>query len=90
MERALERPGGEARSDRDVRILVVDDHRVVRQGPAHVPCFGAIVGARSPRQVDGWIAAGVTELTSAEMEEIATSVGATGAGRGPALPAVLG
>lgn len=50
---------------------------------------GAIVGARSPRQVDGWITAGATELTAGEMEEIAAAVHATGAGQGPAIPPAL-
>lgn len=48
---------------------------------------GAIVGARSPRQVDGWIAAGATELPDGDMEEIAEAIRSSGAGRGPALPA---
>jgi hypothetical protein len=40
--------------------------------------------------VDGWIAAGVTGLTVAEMRQIAEAVRATGAGAGPALRVVLG
>jgi len=47
---------------------------------------GAIVGARSPAQVDGWIAAGRLELSAAEMAEIASAIAATGAGTGPASP----
>ena len=47
---------------------------------------GAIVGARSPAQVDGWIAAGTLELTLADLDQIAKAVGQTGAGAGPALP----
>jgi aryl-alcohol dehydrogenase-like predicted oxidoreductase len=46
----------------------------------------AIVGARSPEQVDGWIAAAELELTPAELREIAAAISATGAGSGPALP----
>jgi len=46
----------------------------------------AIVGARSPAQVDGWIAAARFELTNEEMKEIAAAIAATGAGTGPALP----
>ncbi|MGD1030859.1 MAG: aldo/keto reductase [Opitutaceae bacterium] len=46
----------------------------------------AIVGARSPEQVDGWISAGKLELTPAELGEIAAAIAATGAGSGPALP----
>jgi aryl-alcohol dehydrogenase-like predicted oxidoreductase len=47
---------------------------------------GAIVGARSPEQVDGWIAAATLELTLADLDQIALAVGQTGAGAGPALP----
>jgi aryl-alcohol dehydrogenase-like predicted oxidoreductase len=47
---------------------------------------GAIVGARSPEQVDGWIAAATLELTLADLDQIAKAVGQTGAGGGPALP----
>jgi aryl-alcohol dehydrogenase-like predicted oxidoreductase len=47
---------------------------------------GAIVGARTPEQVDGWIAAASLELTLADLDQIARAVGQTGAGSGPALP----
>lgn len=47
---------------------------------------GAIVGARSPDQVDGWIAAATLELTLADLDHIAKAVGQTAAGSGPALP----
>jgi aryl-alcohol dehydrogenase-like predicted oxidoreductase len=47
---------------------------------------GAIVGARNPSQVDGWIDAATLELTEADMREIAAAIGRTGAGRGPSLP----
>jgi aryl-alcohol dehydrogenase-like predicted oxidoreductase len=47
---------------------------------------GAIVGARSPEQVDGWIAAATLELTLSDLDQIAKAVGQTGAGSGPALP----
>ncbi|MBX5441801.1 MAG: aldo/keto reductase [Solirubrobacteraceae bacterium] len=47
----------------------------------------AIVGARSPEQVDGWIAAAGLRLTDADLEEIAAAVEATGAGQGPVRPA---
>jgi aryl-alcohol dehydrogenase-like predicted oxidoreductase len=46
----------------------------------------AIVGARSPQQVDGWIAAGNLELTSADLAEIADALEKTGAGSGPIRP----
>ena len=47
---------------------------------------GAIVGARSPEQVDGWIAAATLELDEKDLDDIATAAGATGAGDGPVRP----
>jgi aryl-alcohol dehydrogenase-like predicted oxidoreductase len=47
---------------------------------------GAIVGARSPAQVDGWIAAAALELTAEDMDAIATAIETSGAGSGPAQP----
>jgi aryl-alcohol dehydrogenase-like predicted oxidoreductase len=44
---------------------------------------GAIVGARSPEQVDGWIAAADLTLSEADLHEIAASIESTGAGTGP-------
>ncbi len=46
----------------------------------------AIVGARSPEQVDGWIDAGRIELQPKELVAIERAVDATGAGSGPARP----
>lgn len=43
----------------------------------------AIVGARTPEQVDGWIDAATLDLSPADLEELAAAVDATGAGRGP-------
>jgi aryl-alcohol dehydrogenase-like predicted oxidoreductase len=43
----------------------------------------AIVGARSPQQVDGWIAAGNLALTVVDLAEIAEALEQTGAGSGP-------
>jgi len=48
---------------------------------------GAIVGARSPEQVDGWIAAAGLELDAGELTEIAGALERTGAGFGPLRPA---
>jgi aryl-alcohol dehydrogenase-like predicted oxidoreductase len=48
---------------------------------------GAIVGARSPKQVDGWVGAASIVLTEQDLAEIARAVLQTGAGVGPALPA---
>lgn len=47
---------------------------------------GAIVGARSPEQVDGWIGAASLELGESDLAEIAEAVRRTGAGKGPVLP----
>jgi aryl-alcohol dehydrogenase-like predicted oxidoreductase len=46
----------------------------------------AIVGARSPAQVDGWLQAGWLQLTSAEIDEIGAVIASSGAGYGPAKP----
>ena len=40
---------------------------------------GAIVGARSPAQLDDWTAAGQLQLTVADLDEIAAAVRDTGA-----------
>jgi aryl-alcohol dehydrogenase-like predicted oxidoreductase len=47
---------------------------------------GAIVGARTPQQVDGWIAAATLTLTAADLDEIAHAIEITRAGSGPARP----
>jgi len=53
----------------------------------HVPgVTGAIVGARRPEQIAGWIGAGGVALDDAALDEIARSVEETGAGTGPARP----
>lgn len=46
----------------------------------------AIVGARSPEQVDGWIDAGHLELSEADLGQIANAIERTGAGTGPSSP----
>ena len=51
---------------------------------------GAIVGARSARQVEGWIAAAALDLTPADLDEIAAALESTGAGTGPRRPAAAG
>ena len=48
---------------------------------------GAIVGARTPAQVDGWVSAASLSLSAAELAGISDAVERTGAGRGPSLPA---
>jgi aryl-alcohol dehydrogenase-like predicted oxidoreductase len=47
---------------------------------------GAIVGARTPRQVDGWIGAAAIVLSQPDLDEIASAIERTGAGAGPARP----
>ena len=47
---------------------------------------GAIVGGRSPQQVDGWIGAASFELTAADLQEISDAIVRTGAGEGPTIP----
>jgi aryl-alcohol dehydrogenase-like predicted oxidoreductase len=48
---------------------------------------GAIVGARSPEQIDGWIDAAALELTDEDLADIEAAVTSSGAGSGPVLPA---
>jgi aryl-alcohol dehydrogenase-like predicted oxidoreductase len=47
---------------------------------------GAIVGARSPEQVDGWIAAASLQLSAEDLDEIARAIRGSGAGAGPGHP----
>src|SRR6266850_3658518 len=51
---------------------------------------GAIVGARTAAQVDGWIGGATLELTAADLDEIAAAIARTGAGTGPTRPAASG
>jgi aryl-alcohol dehydrogenase-like predicted oxidoreductase len=46
----------------------------------------AIVGARSPAQVDGWLDAATLRLSPEDLQEIADAIAATGAGSGPIHP----
>jgi aryl-alcohol dehydrogenase-like predicted oxidoreductase len=46
---------------------------------------GAIVGARSPEQIDGWVGAATLELRPDDLEEIASAVARIGAGTGPVM-----
>jgi aryl-alcohol dehydrogenase-like predicted oxidoreductase len=50
---------------------------------------GAIVGARTPGQVDGWLPAATLELKDDDLTDIAAAIRATGAGTGPAFPPAL-
>ncbi|MEU1473517.1 aldo/keto reductase [Streptomyces sp. NPDC005761] len=47
---------------------------------------GAIVGARTPAQVDGWAGAGSVRLTPTDLDEIAVAITSSGAGTGPVRP----
>ena len=47
---------------------------------------GAICGARSPEQVEGWVGAAKLTLTAEDLSEIAAAVKRTGAGTGPSVP----
>lgn len=47
---------------------------------------GAIVGARTPAQVDGWIKAATLQLTPEDLAEIAAAIAQTQAGSGPVQP----
>jgi aryl-alcohol dehydrogenase-like predicted oxidoreductase len=46
----------------------------------------AIVGARLPRQVNGWLDAATLSLTSEDIAEIAAAIERSGAGSGPSRP----
>ena len=48
---------------------------------------GAIVGARMPAQIDGWLPAGDLSLTRDDLQEIANAIRRTEAGQGPVHPA---
>src|SRR2546425_9416759 len=47
---------------------------------------GAIVGARSPEQIDGWIGAAGLALSPADLDEIAAAIAKSGAGAGAVRP----
>jgi aryl-alcohol dehydrogenase-like predicted oxidoreductase len=47
---------------------------------------GAIVGARSPEQVDGWIGAAALALSDDDLARIARAIETTRAGAGPRAP----
>ncbi|MEW2181564.1 aldo/keto reductase [Streptomyces sp. NPDC005406] len=47
---------------------------------------GAIVGTRTPAQVDGWAGAGSVRLTPTDLDEIAVAITSSGAGTGPVRP----
>jgi aryl-alcohol dehydrogenase-like predicted oxidoreductase len=51
---------------------------------------GAIAGARTPEQADGWLAALDLELSAGELDEIGAEIERVGAGDGPARPPAVG
>jgi aryl-alcohol dehydrogenase-like predicted oxidoreductase len=77
---------------RDSLRLVAADHRVsvgaiaIAWAIAWPGVTGAIVGGRSPEQIDGWIAGGSITLTSTDIDRIAEAIERTGAGAGPIRP----
>jgi len=76
----------------DALGLVAERHGVTAAAVAvaWTLCFpgvtGAIVGARSPRQVQGWLPAAALKLKEDDLADIAAAVHASGAGAGPASP----
>ncbi|MEO8107956.1 MAG: aldo/keto reductase, partial [Actinomycetes bacterium] len=48
---------------------------------------GAIVGARSADQVDGWLDAATLQYDSDDLQIVADAIAASGAGEGPTRPA---
>lgn len=46
----------------------------------------AIVGARTPEQIDGWIDGAALQLTQQDLAEIANAIAKTQAGKGPSQP----
>ena len=51
---------------------------------------GAIVGARSPEQVDGWIAAASLQLDAGDLQSIEQAIASSGAGSGPSAVSTTG
>jgi aryl-alcohol dehydrogenase-like predicted oxidoreductase len=51
---------------------------------------GAIVGARTPEQVDGWIDGAAIALSDGDLDAIAAAVENSGAGHGPRRPPKVG
>jgi aryl-alcohol dehydrogenase-like predicted oxidoreductase len=50
---------------------------------------GAIAGARSAEQVDGWIGAATLDLDEGDLDDIMRAIEKTGAGTGPTRPAMM-
>ena len=54
------------------------------------PITAAIVGARAPEQVDGWLAGASVRLDDDDLSAIAAAIDRTGAGSGPTRPPARG
>ena len=93
------RRGPEFTTNLDANLALVDALRAVADRLGTTPgvvaiawtlafdaVTGAIVGARRPDQVDGWIAAGGVRLDDATLDELDAALRSTGAGTGPTLP----
>jgi aryl-alcohol dehydrogenase-like predicted oxidoreductase len=50
----------------------------------------AIVGARRPAQVDGWLDAAGLQLSDDDLDTISAAIARSGAGSGPSRPAIVG
>ncbi len=77
-------PGAEAQPEPRPARRPAPDRGEARRWPG---VTGAIVGARSPRQVDGWLAAATLRLDEADHAAIRAAIAGTGAGSGPITPA---
>ena len=86
----------------DANLAVVDAiRRVAERHSVPIPAVavawtlswagvtGAIVGARRPDQVDGWLPAAGLGLSPEELEELAAAVDEAGAGEGPTRPTTV-
>jgi aryl-alcohol dehydrogenase-like predicted oxidoreductase len=79
---------------RDALRSVADRHRTTVSAVAIAWTLawrgvtGAIVGARSADQIEGWIDAATLVLSGADLKEIATAIARTRAGHGPEGPAM--
>jgi aryl-alcohol dehydrogenase-like predicted oxidoreductase len=75
------------------KLRQIGEKRDVGPGPVAIAwalawpgVTGAIVGGRSPGQVDGWLPAASLELTQAELDEVSDAIESTEAGFGPSRP----
>ena len=50
----------------------------------------AIVGARRPAQIDGWLDGADLQLTDDDLDTISAAIASSDAGSGPSRPAIVG